>query len=111
LTTRAQRSTAIPTTPVICLSCLILGNLLASANESVQALRAISWYEQRIAVEKNAEARAIMKNAQKEEFKHFGMNLEFTLRRKSDWRTELKSILFTKGNIVKRGEAAENKVD
>jgi hypothetical protein len=52
-----------------------------------------------------------MKNAQKEEFKHFGMNLEFLLRRKLDWRTELKSTLFTKGSIVKRGEAAEKKVD
>jgi len=77
----------------------------------IEEAEAISWYEQRIAVEKNAEARAIMQNAQKEEFKHFGMNLEFLIRRKADWRTELKSILFTKGSIVKRGEAAEKKVD
>ena len=39
------------------------------------------------------------------------MNLEFLIRRKPDWRTELKSILFTKGSIVKRGEVAEKKVD
>ena len=64
-----------------------------------------------MAIEKNTEARAIMKNAQKEEFKHFGMNLEFLIRRKPEWRTELKSILFSKGSIVKRGEAAEKKVD
>jgi len=64
-----------------------------------------------IEVMKSAEARAIMKNAQKEEFKHFGMNLEFLLRCKPDWRTELKGILFSKGSIVKRGEAAEKKVD
>ena len=77
----------------------------------MEEAEAISWYEQRIAIEKNAEARAIMKNAQKEEFKHFGMNLEFLLRRKPDWRTEIKGILFSKGSIVKRGEAAEKKVD
>jgi hypothetical protein len=77
----------------------------------IEEAEAIGWYEQRISVEKNAEARAIMKNAQKEEFKHLGMNLEFLLRRKLDWRTELKSTLFTKGSIVKRGEAAEKKVD
>jgi len=77
----------------------------------IEEAEAIGWYEQRIAVEKSAEARAIMKNAQKEEFKHFGMNLEFLIRRKPDWRTELKSILFTKGSIVKRGEVAEKKVD
>ena len=52
-----------------------------------------------------------MKNTQKEEFKHFGMAFEFLIRRNPDWRTELKSILFTKGSIVKRGEAAEKKVD
>jgi hypothetical protein len=77
----------------------------------IEEAEAIGWYEQRISIEKNAEARAIMKNAQKEEFKHFGMDLEFLIRRKSDWRTELKSIIFSKGSIVKRGEAAEKKVD
>ena len=39
------------------------------------------------------------------------MNLEFLLRRNEDWRTELQGILFTKGDIVKRAEAAEKKVD
>ncbi len=77
----------------------------------IEEAEAINWYEQRISVEKDAGARAIMENAQKEEFKHFGMNLEFLLRRKKDWRTEMKEILFTRGDIVKRGEAGEKKVD
>lgn len=77
----------------------------------IEEAEAINWYEQRISVEKNSEARAIMKNAQKEEFKHFGMNLEFLLRQKKEWRTELEEILFSKGSIVKRGEAGEKKVD
>ena len=77
----------------------------------IEEAEAISWYEQRISVEKDAAARAIMDNAQKEEFKHFGMSLEWLLRHKKDWRTELKEILFTTGDIVKRGEAGEKKVD
>jgi hypothetical protein len=77
----------------------------------VEEAEAISWYEQRMSVEKDAQAKAIMKNAQKEEFKHFGMNLEFLLREKPEWRAELKLILFTKGSIVKRGEAGEKAVD
>jgi hypothetical protein len=77
----------------------------------IEEAEAINWYEQRISKEKDAEARAIMKNAQKEEFKHFGMNLEFLLRKKKEWRTELKEILFSTGSIVKRGEAGEKKVD
>ncbi|CAN5503047.1 MAG: hypothetical protein K2X57_02190 [Xanthobacteraceae bacterium] len=77
----------------------------------IEEAEAIGWYEQRMSLEKDKEAKAIMANAQKEEFKHFGMNLEFLLRRNKNWRTELQSILFTTGDIVKQGEAAEKKVD
>jgi len=52
--------------------------MIASLTEEAEA---IGWYEQRISVEKDKAARAIMRNAQKEEFKHFGMDLEFLLRR------------------------------
>lgn len=82
--------------------------MIASLAEEAEA---INWYEQRISLEKDKAARAIMENAQKEEFKHFGMALEFLLRKKEDWRAELKEILFTKGDIVERGEAGEKKVD
>jgi hypothetical protein len=77
----------------------------------IEEAEAIGWYEQRMAVETDPDARAIMANAQKEEFKHFGMDLEFLLRRSPVWREELKTILFTKGDIVKAGEAAEKKAD
>jgi len=77
----------------------------------IEEAQAIDWYEQRMAVEKDAQARAIMANAQKEEFKHFGMDLEFLLRMKEDWRTALKTILFTTGDIVEKGEKAEKKLD
>ena len=77
----------------------------------IEEAEAISWYEQRMAVESDPEARAIMANAQKEEFKHFGMDLEFLLRRKEVWRDELKGILFSSGSIVDRGEAAEKAAD
>jgi hypothetical protein len=85
-----------------------LVRMLVSLTEEAEA---INWYQQRISVEKDKEARAIMQNAQKEEFKHFGMDLEFLLRRMPDWRKELQTILFTSGDIVERGEVAENQVD
>ena len=77
----------------------------------IEEAEAIGWYEQRISVEKDKEAQAIMTSAQKEEFKHFGMDLEFLLRRKPIWRAELKEILFTEGDIVERGKAGEKKAD
>ena len=73
----------------------------------IEEAEAIDWYEQRMSVEKDKTAKAIMGNAQKEEFKHFGMDLEFLLRLKPVWRETLKNILFTEGDIVRHGEEAE----
>ena len=82
--------------------------MITSLTEEAEA---IGWYEQRISVEQDAQAKAIMQNAQKEEMKHFGMDLEFLLRRTPAWRDTLKRILFTTGDIVERGEDAEKAVD
>ena len=78
--------------------------MIASLTEEAEA---IGWYEQRIAVEKDREARAIMRDAQGEEFKHFSMDLEFLLRRTPLWREIAEGILFQDGDIVEHGEEAE----
>ena len=77
----------------------------------IEEADAINWYEQRISVEKDDEAKAIMHNAQKEEFKHFSMDLEFILRKKETFRTILKKVLFKSGNIVENAEKAEESVE
>jgi len=81
-----------------------LARMFASLTEETEA---INWYEQRISVEKDAEAKAIMQNAQNEEFKHFGMDLEFLLRKIPNWKDTLKPILFQDGDIVKLGKKGE----
>ena len=58
-------------------------------------------------MEKDAAAKAIMENAQQEEFKHFAMDLEFLLRRKKKWRIACEGVLFHDGDIVELGEKAE----
>ena len=80
--------------------------MIVSLSEEAEA---INWYEQRISLEKNKSARAIMENAQKEEFKHFSMDLEWLLRTKPVWRKIARGVLFTSGDIVKEGEEAEEK--
>jgi uncharacterized protein len=80
--------------------------MITSLTEEAEA---IGWYEQRISLEKDPQAKAIMENAQQEEMKHFGMDLEFLLRKKKAWRVTLKEILFTSGDIVERGEKGEKK--
>jgi hypothetical protein len=78
--------------------------VIASLQEEAEA---IGWYEQRLSLERDSQARAIMNNAQQEEFKHFAMALEFLSRRKPKWRVVLKDVLFHEGDIVEHGEEAE----
>lgn len=78
--------------------------MISSLAEETEA---IGWYEQRLAVETDPEARAIMENAQHEELKHFAMDLEFLARRKEAWGATLRGVLFKPGDIVSSGDAAE----
>lgn len=85
-----------------------IARMLASLTEEAEA---INWYEQRISVEHDSDAKAIMESAQHEEFKHFGMDLEFLLRKLPKWRVTLQSILFQSGDIVKLGDKGEEKAE
>jgi hypothetical protein len=78
--------------------------LCASLTEEAEA---IGWYAQRLAVEQDPEAVAVMRDAQGEEFKHFAMDLELLLRRTPPWREVAQGILFQPGDVVENGEAAE----
>jgi uncharacterized protein len=82
--------------------------LCASLTEEAEA---IGWYEQRLAVEPDAVAQDIMRNALGEEYKHFSMDLEFLLRQKPVWREIARGILFRDGDIVEHGEEAEASAD
>jgi hypothetical protein len=73
----------------------------------VEEAEAINWYQQRIAVTKNEEVKNIMKHAQKEEFEHFAIDLEWLSRQLPEWRTVLKSILFKDGDILENAEKWE----
>jgi uncharacterized protein len=82
--------------------------LCASLTEEAEA---IGWYEQRLAIERDPEARAVMTDAVGEEYKHFSMDLEFLLRRTPKWREIAQGVLFQSGDIVEHGESAEAAAD
>ena len=82
--------------------------MITSLQEECEA---IGWYEQRISLEQDEQARKIMEDAQKEEFLHFAMSLEYLLRRKDTWRAACKNILFKSGDIVDNKENAEEEVE
>jgi hypothetical protein len=76
----------------------------------IEEAEAIGWYAQRLAVERDGEAAAIMRDAQEEEFNHFSMDLEFLLRRTPLWRAIAQRVLFKPGAITERAEEAEEQV-
>src|SRR5271154_155390 len=78
--------------------------LCASLTEEAEA---IGSDEERPAGETDPGAKAIMREAQGEEFKHFSMDLEFLLRRTPRWREIARGVPFQPGDIVEHGEAAE----
>ena len=82
--------------------------MIASLQEEAEA---IGWYEQRMSLERDDQARRIMENAQQEEFKHFAMSLEWLIRRTPKWRVALERVLFHDGDIVELGEQAEDAED
>jgi hypothetical protein len=82
--------------------------LCSSLTEEAEA---IGWYEQRLAIEQDPEALAVMADAVGEEYKHFSMDLEFLLRRTPKWRQIAEGVLFKPGDIVEHGEAAEAAAD
>lgn len=82
--------------------------MFASLTEEAEA---IGWYDQRLSLEPDPEARAIMQDAQVEEFKHFAMDLEYLLRHSPRWRQISEGVLFRDGDIVENGGIAEHAAD
>jgi hypothetical protein len=77
----------------------------------IEEAEAINWYAQRLAIERDSAAAAIMRDAQNEEFKHFSMDLEYLLRRAPRWREVARRILFQPGDIIEHGEEGEEAVE
>jgi hypothetical protein len=85
-----------------------LARMFASLTEEAEA---INWYEQRLAVEQNADARKIIEDARHEEYKHFAMDFEFLLRQRPEWRAIAEGVLFQPGDITENANAAEEAVE
>ncbi len=82
--------------------------MIASLQEECEA---INWYEQRISVEQDEDAKKIMQHSQEEEFLHFSMDLEFLLRRTPKWRVAAQNVLIKSGDIIENAEKGEDAED
>jgi hypothetical protein len=81
-----------------------LARMFASMTEEAEA---ISWYDQRLSIEQDPQAIAVIKDAMHEEYKHFAMAFEYILRQRPEWRAIAKGIVFVDGDLVENAEAAE----
>jgi hypothetical protein len=82
--------------------------MITSLQEECEA---IGWYEQRVSLEQDPEAKKILLHAQSEECLHFSMDLEFLLRRHPLWRVAVQHVLFKPGDIVENAEQGEDAQD
>ena len=72
----------------------------------IEEADAINRYEQRMDQERG-EFQAVIAAAQREEMKHFAMQLEVAMRQSKVFRQICQDILFKPGDIVEAGEIAE----
>ena len=77
----------------------------------IEEAEAIGWYEQRIALEKDKEAKAIMVKAQEEEFTRFFNGPPIFTSSKDKWKTVMKKVLFKAGDIIENAEKAEDAIE
>jgi uncharacterized protein len=71
----------------------------------MEELEAVDWYRQRAEGATDPELRAVLDHHQREEVEHFAMLLEWVRRRDVDFDAQLRTYLFSKGDILQVEEA------
>jgi uncharacterized protein len=73
----------------------------------MEELEAVDWYRQRADDCDDAELKAILLHNMREEIEHAAMALEWLRRNSEDFEKQLKTYLFTTGDITEAEEKAE----
>lgn len=81
-------------------------DIVRALNSLREEVEAVDWYNQRVVASKDAELKAIMAHNRDEEIEHVAMTLEWLRRNMDKWDEELRTYLFTDGNIVDMEEEA-----
>jgi uncharacterized protein len=75
----------------------------------MEELEAVDWYDQRLEAATDPELREILRHNRDEEKEHACMVLEWLRRNDPVLDKQLRTYLFSKGDILKVEEAAEGK--
>jgi len=74
----------------------------------MEELEAIDWYQQRIDATKDEQLKSILAHNREEEIEHACMTLEWIRRNMDGWDEELRTYLFTEGDITELEDEDES---
>lgn len=81
-------------------------NFTRALNSLKEEVEAVDWYHQRVVATNNPELKAIMAHNRDEEIEHAVMTLEWLRRNMDAWDEEMRTYLFTEGNITELEDEA-----
>jgi hypothetical protein len=76
-------------------------NFIRALNSLKEEIEAVNWYHQRVAVCKDDALKRILAHNRDEEIEHACMTLEWLRRQMPGWEDELRTYLFSEGDIDK----------
>ena len=76
-------------------------NFIRALNSLKEEIEAVNWYHQRVAVCKDDALKKILAHNRDEEIEHACMTLEWLRRQMPGWEDELRTYLFSEGDIDK----------
>ncbi|MBN1153525.1 hypothetical protein JXB12_01250 [candidate division KSB1 bacterium] len=82
-------------------------NYVRALNSLKEEIEAVNWYHQRVAATNDDHLKSIMAHNRDEEIEHACMTLEWLRRNMPGWDEELKTYLFTEGDITHLEEGTE----
>jgi len=77
-------------------------------NSLKEEVEAVDWYHQRVDLTTDNELKEIMAHNRDEEIEHACMTLEWLRRNMDGWDDQLRTYLFSEGNIAHAEEAGED---
>ena len=82
-------------------------NISRALNSLKEEIEAVDWYNQRVVASKDPDLAKIMAHNRDEEIEHACMALEWLRRNMEGWDEELRTYLFTEGDLTTLEEEAE----
>ena len=82
-------------------------NFSRALNSLKEEIEAVDWYHQRVDLTEDESLKKILAHNRDEEIEHACMTIEWLRRNMSGWEEQLRTYLFTDGDITELEEEAE----